>query len=239
MGARPSPTDREPRRLRRLRRYGLLAEMTVSVIATVLGIGLTFGIDGCVERRRQQEEMRKSMLQAVDNLGERFDDARKWVDRISAQNQAYREADSLYQAGAEVPDSLCEKVRYTLPYIKISAFDHEFEKIFRGSYQLWQLQNRSDSLAYYIGQCYDGLNMVETTCQALTEGMLEQIGAVNAVKGFHRLPPREWTLALLGDPQFQYYMSVRRVKGAVAAGILEAATADYEANVIPRSERLR
>lgn len=212
--------------------------VSASCVATIIGITLTFGINSCRENNRVRHEMEKSMLQAADNISERFGDASEWLTVIENQNRVYRTADSLYSAGAQLSDSLCLEFRGTMPFIKISAFDHEFEKIFRGSYQIWQLQNRNDSLAFYIGQCYDGLNTVEATCENLTEGMLEQIGIVNATKGFYRMSPREWTLTLLADPQFQYYMTVRRVKTAIASEILKMALQDYETNVLPRTRRL-
>lgn len=215
------------------------SEMTASGLATVIGIGLTFGIDSCVTRQREKKELRKSMLQAVDNLGERFDDTQIWLDRILNQNRVYEIADSIFFSTGSLPDSLCEEFRYTMPYIKVSAFDHDFEKIFRGSYQLWQLQNNNDSLVYYISQCYDGLNLVENTCQNLTEEMIEQIGIINAAKHFHRLSPREWTETLLNDPQFQYYMSIRWGKATMASRIMQMAREDYDNNVVARSERLR
>ena len=213
--------------------------MTASGIATIIGIGLTFGLDSYFERQREKRELRKSMIQAVDNLGERFEDTRIWIDKILNQNRVYEIADSLYFATGELPDSICEEFRYTMPYVKVSAFDHDFEKIFRGSYQIWQLQNANDSLVYYIGQCYDGLNLVENTCQTLTEGMIEQIGIINASKHFHRLTPREWTVTLLTDPQFQYYMSIRWGKATIASNILNRATADFRTNVLPRASRIR
>lgn len=214
--------------------------VSASGVASIIGISLTFGINSCRENQRVKREVRKSMLQAVDNIRERFEDAQKWVDRIENQNRVFRIADSINVAGEELPDELCEEFRYTMPHIKISAFDHEFEKIFRGSYQIWQMQNGvNDSLAFYIGQCYDGLNTVESTCQTLTDSMLEQIGIVNASKNFYRLPPREWTLTLINDPRFQYYMTVRRVKANIAASILSQAKNDYDKNVVVRSDKLR
>lgn len=204
---------------------------TASLCATIAGISLTFGINSCRETRRARAEMRKSMLQAVDNIRDRFEDAEGWVGRIEAQNRIYEIADSLYTDGKEIPDSICEQFRYSLPYIRLSAFDHEFEKIFRGSYQLWQLRNDNDSTAFYIGLCYDGLNTVETTCQALSDGMLEQIGKINSGKHFYRMEPREWTMALLTDSEFQYFMSVRKVKSAITAGILRQAYSDYETHL--------
>lgn len=213
--------------------------MTASTLATVIGIGLTFGIDGCVERRRERNELKKSMLQAVDNLGERFSDAQIWMDRILEQNRAYEIADSVYYSSGTLTDSLCEEFKYSMLYIKVSAFDHDFEKIFRGSYQLWQLQNQNDSLVYYISQCYDGLNLVENTCRTLTEEMIEQIGLINASKHFHRLSPRQWTETLLTDPQFQYYMAIRWGKATMASRILGMARGDYEHNVLPKSDRLK
>lgn len=213
--------------------------LTASTLATVIGIGLTFGIDGCVQRRKESEVRRKSMLQAVDNLGERFDETQQWIDKLLAQNNLYEYADSLYSAGANLPDSICEQFSNTMLYVKVSAFDHDFEKIFRGSYQLWQLQTRSDSLVYYISQCYDGLNVVENTCETLTENMVEQIGIINADKHFHRLSARQWTETLLSDSRFQYYMSIRWGKAYIADRILQRAKEDYDKNVLPRCAELK
>ena len=212
---------------------------TASLFATITGITLTFGINSCRETRRVHREMQKSMLQAVGNLEERFNDAEEWVDIIEAQNRIYTIADSLYVDGTRLPDSICEEFRYTMPYIRLASYDHDFEKIFRGSYQLWQVQNSGDSLVYYISQCYDGLNIVESTCEELTESMLETIGAVNESRKFYRMSPREWTMTLLSDPSFQYYMSVRRVKANIISDIFSQARTDYDTNVVSRSTRLR
>lgn len=220
---------------RRRRAGGWWAELAAGTLATVIGIGLTFGIDSCVTRQREKAEFRKSMLQAVDNLSERFDDTRYWLDRIENQNRVYRLADSTYYATGSLPDSLCVEFRQTMPYIKVSAFDHDFEKIFRGSYQMWQLQTSGDSVVYYIGECYDVLNTVENTCRTLTEGMLEQIGAVNASRHFYRMEPREWTEALITDPHFQYYMSIRRGKTLLASMLFDEEQEEFEAKVLPWS----
>lgn len=222
-------------RWRAVRTWKWFSEMTASTVATIIGICLTFGVDGCVKRNREQKELRMAMTQAIENLGERFDETQNWINRLLDQNRLYEVADSLYSSGAQLPDSICEDFRYTMLYVKVSAFDHDFEKIFRGSYELWQMRNQNDSLAYYISQCYDGLNVVESTCRSLTEGMIEQIGMVNADKHFHRLSPREWTVTLLSDPRFQYYMSIRWGKAFIASRILQRAREDYDSNVLPLS----
>lgn len=220
-------------------RRSWISNMTASTLATVIGIGLTFGIDGCVQRNREREVRQKSMIQAVENLGERFDETQQWIDKLMAQNDLYELADSIYTSGSTLPDSLCDRFSNTMLYVKVSAFDHDFEKIFRGSYQLWQLQTRNDSLVYYISQCYDGLNVVENTCENLTEGLVEQIGLINADKHFHRLSAREWTETLLSDARFQYYMSIRWGKTYIATRILQRAKEDYDKNVLPRLHELR
>lgn len=213
--------------------------MSASMVATITGISLTFGINSCRENRRKDDEMRKSMLQAAENLSDRFNDAQEWIDIIELQDRVYSRTDSIYFSGEELTDSICEEFRYSLPYVKISAFDHEFEKVFRGSYQLWQLQTATDSLAFYICLCYDGLNTVEKTCEYLTESLLEEIGNVNVDTHFYRSEPREWTVTLLENPRFQYYMSVRRVKAMIAAHILKMAKGDYENKVVWRAEKLK
>lgn len=234
--------DNEPKRRNPFSRaFRLLVEtrwlftFSASVCATIVGISLTFGINSCRESQRVRKEVRKSMLQAVDNLKDRLEEARRWVDIINNESRLFEVADSMYTSSGRVSDSICMEFYNSLPYIRISAFDHEFEKIFRGSYQLWQLQKGNDSLTFYISQCYDGLNMVEQTCQELTDGMIEQLGAVNAEKHFYRAEPVKWTTTLVSDPQFQYYMSVRHFKASLADYILWQTYDDFENHVIPLS----
>lgn len=212
---------------------------SASGCATIVGISLTFGINSCRENRRVKHEMHKSMLQATDNIGERFENIDKWMSKIQAQNRLYEIADSLLSENAQLPDTLCEEIRYTLPYVRLTAFDHEFEKIFRGSYQLWQLRNNNDSLTYYLGECYDGLNTVESTCDELTTGMLDEIGLINAETSFWRKEPPDWTRILLTNPRFQYYMSLRRGKTGIALDVLEQTREIYTKKVLPLSEKLR
>lgn len=210
-----------------------------SVCATVSGIALTFGINSCRETHRIHKEIVKSLIQASDNLYDRMEETRNWVAVINRENRLYTRADSILSASGTIPDSVALEFYNSLPYVRLSAFDHDFEKIFRNSYQLWQLQNSNDSLRFYIEQCYDGVNMVEQTCQILTDEMLELIGAVNASRNFYRTAPKEWTLTLITDPRFQYFMSVRRVKTQIASSILSQVSEDYDAKVLPGIEKLK
>lgn len=239
MAVRPERSNRLKRAFQKLVEVRWFFTFTSSLCATVIGISLTFGINSCREARRAREEMRKSMLQASDNLNDRFNDAKGWLEIIEYQNEIYSEADSLYSTGSELPDSLCVEFWNAIPYVRIASYDHDFEKIFRGSYQIWQLQSREDSLAFDIGVCYDGLNLVENTCAELTEGMLEKIGEINSRERFYRLPPREWTETLLSDSDFQYFMVVRKVKSRVAADVFADTKDVFDTYVVPQSEKLK
>lgn len=207
--------------------------------STIIGISLTFGINSCRESRRLQRDVQKSMLQATENLGERIDEAKRWLSVIIEENKTYEVADSFLTVEGKIPQDISIDFYNSLPYVRLSSFDHEFEKIFRGSYELWQVHNNNDSLNYYISQCFDGLNIVETTCEDLTESMLELIGVINAEKNFYRSSAQEWTYTLVSNPKFQYYMSVRNVKSEIASAILEQVGEDYRTHVIPLSEPLR
>lgn len=213
--------------------------MTASLFATITGISLTFGINSCRENQRKESEMCKSMLQAVGNIGERYASTSDWLSLLEKQNRLYFYVDSLHYAGIELSDSICEEFRYSLPIVRLSAFDHEFEKIFRGSYQLWQVQEHTDSLTYFISDCYDGINIVEATCEELTQGMLDQISIINTDLHFYRQKPKEWTLTMIEDPRFQYFMSIRRAKTETAAFVLSQVDLIYQSKVLPRSEKLK
>lgn len=236
-----APDERQPRRRNPIGRFFRhLVEarwffaFSASVCATIVGISLTFGINSCRETKRARADMRKSLLQAADNLAERIDNVRQWLEIIENENRLYAEADSIYRLREAIPDSVAEAFYYSVPYVRITALDHEYEKVFRGSYQLWQLQSSNDSLAYYINQCFDGLNVVETTCEALSEGMISEMETINAETGFFRQEPQPWTMTLISNPRFQFFMSIRSLRTAVAASFLEQIMADYDTNVLPR-----
>ena len=97
---------------------------SASVCATIVGISLTFGINSCRESNRVRKEMEKSMIQASDNLAERIEDTRNWVNVIARENRLYEMADSLLSINGEIPDSVSLAFYNALPYIRLSAFDN-------------------------------------------------------------------------------------------------------------------
>lgn len=212
---------------------------SASVCATVVGISLTFGINSCRETNRIKKEGRKSLVQASENLNERIEEARRWLSVINRENEIYEKADSILTSGAQLPDSVAMEFYNSFPYVRLSSFDHEFEKIFRGSYQLWQVQDINDSLYFYIRECYDGLNIVEETCLSLTEGLLQLLAEINVRNNFYRQAPQKWSNSLVTDPSFQYFMSIRSVKTDVADNILSDVEQDYENHVLPLSNKIR
>ena len=239
MDHRPDRPNAPRRLLRMLVEARWFFSFSASLCATIVGISLTFGINSCRENQRVRSEMRKSIVQAIDNIGERYAGAERWLDKLQQQNRIFETADSIYYATESLPDSVCAEVNTNLPYVRLTAFDHEFEKVFRGSYQLWQLQASNDSLTYYIGLCYDGLNTVEASLQEATDGMLEQFSAYTAAHSGEHLSPAEWTAGLISDPSFQFFMAIRGTKTEIAASLLREVHTIYQTHLLPASSILR
>lgn len=206
---------------------------SASATATIIGISLTFGINSCRERQRVRGELEKSMVQASENLLERLEETHEWVEIIQRENRLYELADSFLKADGDIPDSVVTDFVNSIPYIRLSAFDHDFEKIFRGSYQLWQQYNSNDDLRYYIASCFDGLNVVEETCQEMTDEMLTQIEEINKTDNLFLLPKKDRINLLLKSHHFRFFMAVRAVKMQIAANILEEVQSEYDTYVVP------
>lgn len=139
-----------------------------------MGISLTLGINSCRDNHRKKTEAEESVMEAVGNISIRTEQTGLYVGILEKQNEIYQLADSIYQSGAEIPDSICVKFKSTLPQIQTTISDHGFEKIFRESYQLWQVLDQKE-LTDLINCSFEILNYTETLSTDLIDSMLEQI----------------------------------------------------------------
>lgn len=193
---------------------------TASATATVVGISLTFGINSCRDSLRKKTEAEQSVVQAVDNLRDRAGQVRHWSAVVEAQNRIYQTADSLYLAGTEIPDSVCEEFFMRLPVIQVSLTDHEFEKIFRGSYQIWQVLDQ-DRLKNDLDGCFETLNCMEPMCEDLIDTMMEQIMECNQSTPLSLTDARRFTESMLARPQFRFYMRLRIGKSMILSSLMQ------------------
>lgn len=182
---------------------------TASATATIVGISLTFGLNSSRENHRKKSEAKESVMQAIDNISDRTAQAIQWRDELEAQYGIYVTADSIYRTGTEIPDSVCLQFSARMPVLQVFLSDHEFEKIFRGSYQIWQILDQ-DRLRDNINGCYEMLNYIEPLCKEMNESMLTQITECNDNTPLGELDTRGFTEMMLARPQFRYFMSLRK-----------------------------
>lgn len=193
---------------RKLVEYRWFYTFSASATATIVGISLTFGINSCRDNHRKKTEAEESVMEAVGNISIRTEQTGLYVGILEKQNEIYQLADSIYQSGAEIPDSICVKFKSTLSQIQTTISDHGFEKIFRESYQLWQVLDQKE-LTDLINCSFEILNYTETLSTDLIDSMLEQIVMCNEDTPLPGTDARFFTEAMLRRPQFRFYMSLR------------------------------
>ncbi|MGN0191208.1 MAG: hypothetical protein ACI39U_06085, partial [Candidatus Cryptobacteroides sp.] len=140
---------------------------TASATATVVGISLTFGINSCRDQRHKIMEAEKSVMEAVSNLSIRIDQVGEHIGLLEEQNNLFCYADSLFESGAGIPDSVCVMFKDIMPRIQTYVSDHGFEKVFRETYQLWQVLDQN-KLTNLINGCFEILNYTESLSEELT-----------------------------------------------------------------------
>jgi hypothetical protein len=147
---------------------------TAGCTATIVGISLTFGINGCRESRRIKLEAQESIMQAVQNLHDRADLADDLLEQIKLQDSIYLTVLAYNMNHVEIPDSLADACVSAMISDHDTFADTSFEKICRESYQLWQELDHDD-LTNKISKGYLFVNHIENFCQSSRLALLQKL----------------------------------------------------------------
>lgn len=190
---------------------------TASATATIVGISLTLGINSCRDSQRKKTEAEKSIMEAVGNIGIRIDQLNKFHDLLESQNRIYAVADSIHKTGEEIPDSICSEFKTLLSSFNFYISDHGFEKVFRESYQLWQVLDQ-DMLTRMVNANFEMLSSAEPLCAEMLNSLLDQIAKANNTTPFVGKGARTFTEIMLNRPEFAMYMAIRMSKTSMIEG---------------------
>jgi hypothetical protein len=189
-----------------------LFTFTASCTATIVGITLTFGINSYRESRRVEQEARESIMQAIENLHLRADYIDVVFSDMACQDSLYNEVKELYTANQEIPDSLAREFLASLLQYRPEIGNTSYEKMFLGSYQLWQELDRG-SFTYGLSAAFALSNSLEDYChyhhQQIYTEMQKCTGLGNLFRD--RASIEDKTKALLGCDEFCFYMYSRAI----------------------------
>lgn len=182
---------------------------TASAMATIVGISLTFGLNSLRESNRKKSEAKLSIMQALDNIDDRIDQSHGWIQGLSSQDSIFQVVDEMYKSGVAIPDSTCMEFAGRIPLMQVYLCDHEFEKLFRESYQLWQILGH-DELRDKMTGCYELLNYIEDTGKQIQKSNFEVMAECNKTSPLDIADYRKFTYDLVGNPQFTFQMTFNR-----------------------------
>lgn len=186
---------------------------TASVMATIVGISLTFGINSYRDHQRKKSEAKKLIVQAINNIETRRVQAEDMLEWLSYQDSLYQLVVGLDMEKKDIPDSTSNEAITALCHLQYNLHDVEFEKMFRNTYQIWQTLNQ-DSLTDLICKNFAFLNFLEPEFEKMNDGIWTQIYTLNAITPLFE---HENALdQLLQWPQFRMYMANR---GQMATGL--------------------
>jgi hypothetical protein len=147
---------------------------TASCTATIVGISLTFGINSCRESHRTKQEAQESVMQAVENLHNRADLIDDVLQHTALQDSLYLTILAYDRNNIEISDSLAAECAGTMLSDFDTFSDTSFEKIFRESYQLWQVLGH-DELTDKISMGYSVVNHIEDFCQSSRLALFQKL----------------------------------------------------------------
>lgn len=182
---------------------------TASAMATIVGISLTFGLNSLREYNRKKTEAKLSIMQALDNIDDRIHQSHGWIQGLSSQDSIYQAVEGMHKSGIEIPDSTCEEFAARIPLMQVYLCDHEFEKIFRESYQLWQILGHNELRDKMTG-CYELLNYIENTGKDIQNANFNILSECNKTSPLDVTDYRNFTYELIGNPQFTFQMTFNR-----------------------------
>jgi hypothetical protein len=181
---------------------------TASCTATIVGISLTFGINGCRETRRVKQEARESIMQAVKNLSDRAAGIDKTLELLHLQDSLFLTVNYYYINNVEISDSLAEEFVNAIFDDTEIIVDLSFEKIFRESYQLWQ-ELDNDRLTYMITLSYSIANHLEQFCQSSRLSLQQKLESIDFNQTLWYDDRRITTDALIQSKKLCYYLGNR------------------------------
>lgn len=183
---------------------------TASCTATIVGISLTFGINSCRDSRRVHKEARASIMQAVDNLHTRANYLDLVFSDLTKQDSLFTVVSELYTKNQVITDSLAQEFMQALCSYRPEINNNSFEKIFLGSYQLWQ-ELEQDDLTYLISALYSLANSLETYCHYHHEQIYKEMQKCTGLGTGLRTHSaiRNKIETLLNNDEFCFYMKSR------------------------------
>lgn len=181
---------------------------SASATATIVGISLTFGINSCRETSRKKAEAEKSLIQAVGNIKTRLDQVKIYSELINQQNEIYFSADSILKESKNIPDSICVEFQSRLLQQKMLLSDHDFEKIFLESYQIWQILDNNE-LTGFVQLSFTLLRQIEEYELDYLKSLFKHIEDQNVETPFIGRDAAYFTKSMCANTQFQFYMAVR------------------------------
>jgi hypothetical protein len=186
-----------------------LYTFTASCTATIVGISLTFGINSCREKRRARTEARESIIQAVENLHSRSLMIDDYLEVINLQDSLSQEVSIMWHSDQSVPDSVVTAFVQSLFKIKTYPTDQSFEKIFRESFQLWEVLDQDD-LTEMIRDAYITTNALEEYCLSHNQTLQQKLEDCE-LGNFMWMSINDIWEKLMADKKFCYYMALRYI----------------------------
>lgn len=180
---------------------------TASAMATIVGISLTFGLNSLRESNRTKSEAKRSIMQALDNIDDRIDQSHGWIQGLSGQDSIFQVVYGMHKAGVAIPDSTCAEFAARMPLMQVYLCDHEFEKMFRESYQLWQILGHEELRDKMTG-CYELLNYIEETGKHIQDKNFDVLADCNRQSPLDVADYRKFTDNLIGNPQFTFQQTI-------------------------------
>jgi hypothetical protein len=189
-----------------------LFTFTASCTATIVGITLTFGINSYRENRRVEQEARESIMQAIENLHLRADYIDIVFSDLACQDSLYNEVRELYSTNQEIPDSLSRAFLSSLLQYRPEIGNTSYEKMFLGSYQLWQELDK-ECFTYGLSAAFALSNSLEEYChyhhQQIYIEMQKCTGIGKSFRDHSNIMDK--TKALMESDEFCFYMYSRAI----------------------------
>lgn len=189
-----------------------LFTFTASCTATIVGITLTFGINLYRENRRVEQEAKESISQAIENLHLRADYIDIVFSDMSYQDSLYNEVRELYSTNQTIPDSLSRSFLTSLLQYRPEIGNTSYEKMFLGSYQLWQEIDK-DCFTDGLSAAFVLANSLEEYChyhhQQIYEQMQKCTGLGKSFRDHSSIIDK--IKALMDDDEFCFYMYSRAI----------------------------
>ena len=215
-------------------RAPLWMQLLISIIGTAIGVGLTFGVNNWMDKRKKEETQRLMAIMVIHDIDESINSLKTLKENMETEyNATMYVREHLDQIESVSNDTLSLALSFIVEDGEEFRFDNSKEKIFHSSPDTWQnlgcmkFIDNVQSCYYYRQTFQDAYNKLSTWRKPVSVEVYEAMNNGNSNLSLEEVidkyyaKMRKLLKEKLDDEHVKYYIDCTPIKLGKIAGLIK------------------